>query len=283
MRLIFLLVILFIAAGNIHAADNCEIDNSYKLNDLTSLFTGQAEDVQASSCFIDGQTVNNSNINYQWIDVRPEQDFANVHINGSINLPPHIIKTKNYLKQRPLLILDHGASYRRLLRLCSELKQAGFEQVNILKGGINAAVASGQSVHGSRHAAVLTAINPKMAMEEFYLGGIIFVAGDENDQQLLAEKKLPIQLVRQRASEDDFFAQLEKIHGQSDVPSVLQKSIIVVSTTGHQHYGVLDHNKLSSRVYFLEGGVQALLNFLETTAWSNFNRMTIPNRFSCQM
>jgi rhodanese-related sulfurtransferase len=282
----YLFLFLLVIANQAYAADSCEMIDSGHLIDSGPLISGSlisGKNQVAFDCFVDWRAVKNSKIHYQWVDVRPKQDFSTVHINGSINVAPHLIKTKTYLKQQPLLIIDHGASYRRLWRLCKELKQAGFEQVNILKGGINTAIAEGYSANGDSNTAKLLTITPKMAMEEFYLGGTLFIVSDKKTQQLLSAKKISPQLVKQISNSLSFFSELGRVRYQGDSSANTLKSMVIVDVLADQDYGSVNRSKLLSNVYFLEGGVEALLQFLDSSEWSKIKQLSHPERFSCKL
>lgn len=72
------------------------------------------------------------------VDVRDAQAFQTYHIAGSLNLPDYTLKTKTFLKAKPLVLVNEGYHYRGLEALCQELRTAGFAQVAILDGGLNA-------------------------------------------------------------------------------------------------------------------------------------------------
>jgi len=71
------------------------------------------------------------------IDVRDWQAFQRYRIPGSLNIPPHTLKTKTFLKSKHLILLNEGHSYHQLEKLVLTLKSAGFRQLSILEGGLN--------------------------------------------------------------------------------------------------------------------------------------------------
>jgi rhodanese-related sulfurtransferase len=72
------------------------------------------------------------------VDVRRAQDFARYHIPGSINIPAFALKTKPFLKERTLVLVDDGRRPRRLEATCRDLRRRGFRQVRVLHGGLRA-------------------------------------------------------------------------------------------------------------------------------------------------
>ena len=74
------------------------------------------------------------------VDVREEQEFAAGHIPEARNLPlsrlDECMKELHKHKQKPLLITC--LSGMRSDKACAQLKQAGFSNMYMLKGGFNA-------------------------------------------------------------------------------------------------------------------------------------------------
>lgn len=275
--------LLLFVITHAHAIESCEMGEDEHLGGA-ELFASDLDQVsELSSCFVDWNTVKQSTLNYQWIDIRPEQVFNTAHVNASINLPSHRIKTKSYLKKRPLLIVDHGASYRRLGRLCIELKSAGFETVNILKGGINAALAGGRAAHGDINDKALMMVSPKIAMEEFYLSGARFVAFDENHQQRLINKQIPVELIQSGLHTGNALGDIQSIHSELPKNSLWGKTIVLVDAPSRYYDQAMTQTQLAGHVYFLEGGVESLLTFLNTSTWAKFKRNSLPERFACKM
>lgn len=69
------------------------------------------------------------------IDVRPQAEFDQYRIAGSLNIPLHAIKTKAYLKTKPIVLVNEGFVIRPLAETCHSLNKAGFK-ATILAGGL---------------------------------------------------------------------------------------------------------------------------------------------------
>lgn len=69
------------------------------------------------------------------IDVRNSKEFEKFRIPGSINIPLFTIKTKTFLKSKPLVLINEGHSYKQLINECAILSEAGFT-ASILNGGL---------------------------------------------------------------------------------------------------------------------------------------------------
>jgi len=99
-----------------------------------------------------------------FVDVRPAEYFEKLRIPGSINLPLHAIKTKAYLKQTPIVLVDAGFAYNRLSAICKSLNRKGFN-ASVLYGGLLAWNHFGGRLDGDMH---LLAEHHRIAFEEFY-------------------------------------------------------------------------------------------------------------------
>ena len=71
------------------------------------------------------------------VDVRHKEAFDKARIAGSIHIPLHAIKTKNFLKTKPSVLVAEGYPNRELENTCTFLREAGFERIFILRGGIH--------------------------------------------------------------------------------------------------------------------------------------------------
>lgn len=69
------------------------------------------------------------------IDVRNAGDFDKFRIPGSVNIPLFAVKTKTFLKPKPLVLINEGHSYKQLMDEWAILSEAGF-RVSILNGGL---------------------------------------------------------------------------------------------------------------------------------------------------
>lgn len=82
------------------------------------------------------------------IDVRNREEFEKFRIPGSINIPLFAIKTKTFLKHKPLVLINEGYHYSPLERECKRLNDSGFTAVWVLNGGLNAWREKGATVNG---------------------------------------------------------------------------------------------------------------------------------------
>jgi len=82
------------------------------------------------------------------IDTRQEKDFAQFHIANAIRADVATIRLKNYLRDKPLLLLGDGKTDRELYASCGRLRAQGFKSVQVLMGGMAGYLAKELPVDG---------------------------------------------------------------------------------------------------------------------------------------
>jgi len=82
------------------------------------------------------------------IDVRNREEFEKFRIPGSINIPLFAIKTKTFLKRKPLVLISEGYHHGPLERECKRLRDSGFTAVWVLNGGLNVWREKGAPIDG---------------------------------------------------------------------------------------------------------------------------------------
>ena len=228
--------------------------------DQTTLSFESSQQIAQSHCAVDWQSIQHSSHVYQWVDTRPSDDFAQYHINGSINLPMNRIEVNGFLKQIPLLIVDHRANYFRLIHLCNRLKEQGFKTVHILKGGMRAAVKAGYTVNGSFNENNWSLISSSMALDLFSRSQLIFVSLNQDAHQQLLAHDIPSQLVLPTTDEP---LQLESHLGDDHhkIP------LVIVATMDQATMNTIQDHHSNQAIYFLGGGLPTLLNTIKEKQW----------------
>lgn len=84
------------------------------------------------------------------IDLRSASSRRELRIPGALDYPLYALKTKSYLKNRAVLLSGDGFHRLELERGCLELRQKGFKEVKVLKGGIQRWAAAGGRVEGPK-------------------------------------------------------------------------------------------------------------------------------------
>jgi rhodanese-related sulfurtransferase len=106
----------------------------------------------------------------RYVDVRSPAEFEQYRISESINIPLHLVKTKNFLKNSPVVLVNDGRSTAELEQVCQELRQGGFRQVTVLENGLNAWRENARPLAGDTFAqARLNRMSPgELSVERLY-------------------------------------------------------------------------------------------------------------------
>jgi rhodanese-related sulfurtransferase len=81
------------------------------------------------------------------VDIRNQEEFAKLSIPGAINIPLHFVKSKAFLKSKPLVLVKGGYPDRQTEETCKYLQNEGFGAA-ILSGGLLAWQRQGGPVQG---------------------------------------------------------------------------------------------------------------------------------------
>lgn len=71
------------------------------------------------------------------VDVRGEEAFQKFWIPGSLRIPLFAVKTKDFLKEKPFVLIAEGYPDSSLEQGCRHLRETGFKRAFILSGGLN--------------------------------------------------------------------------------------------------------------------------------------------------
>lgn len=85
---------------------------------------------------------------FSLVDVRSPAEYDRYRIADSINIPLHLVKTKEFLKKLSVVLVNDGRSTTELEKKCGELKQAGFDHVSVLEGGLFAWYVNKRALEG---------------------------------------------------------------------------------------------------------------------------------------
>ena len=72
------------------------------------------------------------------VDVRNKEAFSGYHIENAINLQVFEIKTKTFLRRKPLVLVGDPIGGSAIEREVRSLRDHGFTEVSVLRGGIPA-------------------------------------------------------------------------------------------------------------------------------------------------
>jgi len=189
------------------------------------------------------------------VDVRLSDEFARLHIPGSINVSLSAVKTKDSLKNEPLVLIGTGFNRRQIESECGLLRKLGFK-ASVLYGGVIAWGSRGGRIQGDLLLLEkYKNISPRMYFQE---------KGYEN---ILAVDVSPVQLPETKQIFPD------SIHlpaAKNIISSIRTKknrfySIVVFNEAGEQYEKIkknIDKAKIEN-VYFLEGGINKYKEYLK--------------------
>jgi rhodanese-related sulfurtransferase len=193
------------------------------------------------------------------IDVRSAEAYQEQSIPGSLNLPGYLVKQKNQFKSGHIVLFNDGFRHAELEALCHQLEARGFQQVSVLKGGVEAWYQAGYPLTGrSVSRSEISASDYMSTLDE---RAWIIIGLDPSAQVLVdrtgAKEVIPygddINLLRYRIG--------EKMH---PIESGKETSFLVVSGTGAGYQEA--RKNLTDRglreIYYLSDGVAGLRRYL---------------------
>lgn len=103
------------------------------------------------------------------MDVRSQEAYAAFRIPGSLNVPLHALRTREFLKLTPVVVTGEGSEYASLEPECRKLRELGF-RVWILEGGVEGWAREGHAVDGAATGGrSLGTMTPRQFFEERHL------------------------------------------------------------------------------------------------------------------
>ena len=196
------------------------------------------------------------------VDVRCREDFKRLHIPGSLNIPLHAVKTKDYLKTVAVVLIHEGFQYSLLVTECRQLTDKGFK-VHILDGGLLAWERSGNKLVGDLFALEeMQMVSPHVLFQEKDYENILVidvspVKSKFFRQRMPHSKHLPIS-----TDPGEWVRRLYRIiSSQKNQPFF---TILICNETGDGYHN-LDKifTSVGVNVFFLQGGVMGYGRYLE--------------------
>ena len=202
------------------------------------------------------------------IDVRRHEAYEKLWILGSINIPLYLIKTKTFLKDKFVVLINEGYAYSQLEQEHSRLKDLGFSKVFILDGGLNGWRQAGARLDGDPfEVKKLAEITPKsFFMERHYSNWTVIdtSASSSLESASFLPEAIHIPLTE---GNTDFFKQVKKKIRDTSAGDLLQP-ILILNEKGQGYRGLdrLIHKEGLRSVYYLEGGLAGYRTFLQRQA-----------------
>lgn len=213
------------------------------------------------------------------VDIRHEAEFNKFKIPGSINIPLAFIKTKPFLKQKPIVIVHKGFGYEEMIKETRTLKENGFD-IKILEGGLLAWKHKGGDIVGDPFSQKEINRMPASAffMEKDHEEWVIINACSKPSETVntIIPKAvhLPMPQYDEKAGQG-----VQPVFSDKNVLeqnlAVLKNnpmmSVIIFNETGND-YDQLEYNinkAFEHKVFFLEGGIEAYQRFLNFQTLAN--------------
>ena len=220
------------------------------------------------------------------VDVRNREEFEKFRIPGSINIPLFAIKTKTFLKHKPLILINDGYYYSPLEREYKRLKDSGFTAIWILNGGLNAWREKGATVNGDIFAQKeLNRMPPQVFFEEknYENWVVIDVSKPKNQEALyLIPHTIAIPFIDNAGK---FVSSIKRIIEKHEQTPFL--CFLILNENGEQYERIeklIEETKLRN-VFYLKEGLMDYKRFLkqQTLMWQpkKYSRKTLKKCPSC--
>jgi rhodanese-related sulfurtransferase len=202
-----------------------------------------------------------------FVDVRDREAFDRFRIPGSIHIPLYALKTKTFLKDKPLVLVSEGYPNFALEQTCEGVRDAGFKRASILIGGLRSWMMKKGAIEGDLFAAQeVSRIPPKHFFAQKDSPGwlVIALSGSEAES---SQPLIPGALHLPFEGNPSKFASSLKTLVNSK-PGSPQLSILVCDERGEKYQSIeraLQQEELN-KVFYLKGGLEAYRAFLHQQA-----------------
>ncbi len=201
------------------------------------------------------------------VDVRSVGSFNKIRIAGSINIPLYAIRTKTFLKSKPLVLVNEGYGYSKLIDECSRLKNTGFTSVSILNGGLNGWIGEDSHLEGNHFDQKnINRISPRSFFEDKDYKDIIVIniVKEQNSQvPSLISRSLSVPFSK------DISKLTEEVKSKISSTGKSKPLYVLIVCDDEEVYEKIDkyiRSQITWTVFYLEGGLFAYNEFLKNQA-----------------
>lgn len=208
------------------------------------------------------KTMHNSRMTL--VDVRSPEEFERLRIPGSISVPLHAVKTKDYLKAQPFVLVSAGYEWRELETECKRLQQRGFKP-SLLFGGLVAWQRQGGPVEGDR---LLIAAYKEISAHLF------FHEKDYKDIKVFDVSPDPLPDAQKLIPGTVHVKNIESLLKLLKQNSPTYLTLVLFNENGEQ-YKKFDAALKKAGIptaFYLKGGISGYRHFLENTILSRKSR-----------
>jgi len=201
------------------------------------------------------------------IDVRNREEFEKFRIPGSINIPLFAIKTKTFLKHKPLVLINEGYHHCPLERECKRLTDSGFTAVWVLNGGLNAWREKGAPIDGDIFEQKdLNKMPPQIFFEEKNDENWVVIdisRSESSESRYLLPQAISIPFANDAG---DFVSSIKRVIERHEKNSFL--SFLILNENGEQYEKIekLIEEAGVRNVFYLKEGLRGYKGFLKRQA-----------------
>ena len=236
-----------------------------------------------NNCYLDSMEVDRLVDQKQavLVDIRDPKEFANYRISGSLNINPQHMKTKSFLRDKQVILVNEGHSYASLEGLCHDLREKGFKQVAVLDGGLNAwrrevGPLAGE-IHGQK---ILNRISPSQFYRERKYSHWKLVDLEELEANQQTRTKESFEISNSSGTVESWKVTLvQAATTEEDPPPYLL--VVTADGSGFDSFLTALQGTDLLHVYFLEGGRRGYERFLRSQQQMLTYRHRIPSRQGC--
>ena len=194
------------------------------------------------------------------VDVRSPEEFERLRIPGSINVPLHAVKTKDYLKAQPFVLVSAGYEWRDLETECKRLQQSGFKP-SILFGGLVTWQSQGGPVEGDR---LLVATYREISPHVF------FHEKDYKDIKVFDVSTKPLPDAQKLIHGNVHVKNIESLVKLAKQNGPTYRAMVLFNENGEQYekFDAALKKAGISNSFYLKGGISGYRHFLENTTLS---------------
>lgn len=189
-----------------------------------------------------------------FVDLRRAAAFSRVRIEGSINIPPHFVRTKQYLRSMAVILVNEGYGLEALVRLAKDLNERGFT-ASVLNGGLAAWHQQGQRLAGDPfagqglHLLPAVALLPSDSLSHFdRILDISAGAGEKTTASFPRSEPLQVE------KREDFERLVKAVNALDHDPSA---TVLILNREGNYDLVASLPKHSSVTIFFLKGGLAA--------------------------
>jgi len=200
------------------------------------------------------------------VDVRPSASFSRVRIPRSVNIPLFAVKSKTFLRDKDVVLVNEGFQASILEHECRALRAGVMKSVRVLEGGIVAWAAMGGPLEGDAAALQELRMVDAGVFDVEKTQGALLVIVTEGSAETMSPLVPEARHVPFGPGGEDFLARLEATLHDTGVgwPS----TVLVVDGTGstYARLEVLFRDKKfpaanPANFYFLVGGLEGFREY----------------------